>query len=98
VKERPGEIDYSDGVVDDVADERAFPEGNIRTGSMSAYAGLRELLARRIKVDLTPEGSGTLVRIHGHAGGRLRETIERLGTPGHWPGVRMTEGAPTEDR
>jgi hypothetical protein len=64
---------------------------------MAAYVGLRELLARTIKVELTPEGAGTLVRIHGHAEGRLRTAIELLGTPGHWPALRMTEGIPTED-
>jgi hypothetical protein len=65
---------------------------------VAAYAGLRELLARRIKVELTPDGDGTQVRIHGHAEGRLRAAIELLGTPGHWPELRRTEGAPTEDR
>jgi hypothetical protein len=106
VKEKPGEIDYSDGVVDDVSDEDAFPGGPLaRSGglvghggpSSAAYGGLRELLARRIKVELTPDGSGTLVHIHGHAEGPLRDAIQRLGTPGHWPELRRTEGAPTED-
>ena len=64
---------------------------------MPAYGALRELLARRIKFELSPDGVGKLVRIHGEAERRLREAIERLGTPGHWPAVRLTEGAPTED-
>jgi hypothetical protein len=106
IREAPGEIDYSDGRVDDVTIEDAFP-GSARDEpgaylkggpSMEAYAGLRELLARRIKVELTPDGSGTLVHIHGHAEGRLRDAIELLGTPGHWPELRWTEGAPIEDR
>jgi hypothetical protein len=103
IRESPGEIEYSDGRVDEVADEQDFPtEGSGRIGRIggipAAEAGLRELLARRIKVELTPDGSGTLVHIHGHAEGRLRDAIERLGTPGHWPAVRWSDGAPTEDR
>jgi hypothetical protein len=96
VKEAPGEIDYSDGRVDEVSDEHELPSPR-RAPSPEAYAGLRELLARRIKVELAPEGTGTLVRIHGHAEGRLRDAIVLLGAPGHWPEVRWTEGAPTED-
>ncbi len=107
IKETPGEIDYSDGRVDERSDEQELPGGPLMWSgglwakggpSIGAYAGLRELLARTIKVDLTPEGTGTLVRIHGHAEGRLRRAIELLGTPGHWPEVHQTEGAPTEDR
>lgn len=107
VREQPGEIDYSDGVIDERADEQALPDGPLtasgglvghRGPTISAYAGLRELLAHRIKVELTADGEGTLVRIHGHAEGRLRDAIERLGTPGHWPELRDTEGTPTEDR
>jgi hypothetical protein len=98
VRELPGEIDYSDGVVDEQSDERAFPAARGRGESAAAYGGLRELLARRIKVELTPDGAGTLVRIHGHAEGRLRDAIELLGTHGHWPELRRTEGAPTEDQ
>ena len=106
VKETPGEIDYRDGAVNESTDEQLLPNDPVASGvgygargsSLSAYAGLRELLARHIKVELTPDGTGTLVRIHGHAEGRLRDAILLLGTSGHWPAVRWTEGAPTEDR
>jgi hypothetical protein len=118
VKDVPGEIDYSDGAVNDASDERSFlPGGELAESpglssaghgvgrgaggagpTIGAYGGLRELLARHIKVELTPDGTGTLVHIHGHAEGRLRDSILLLGSPGHWPELRWTEGAPTEDR
>ncbi len=110
VREQPGSLRYSDGRADELSDEESFElppspgpgyvhmEITPRNATEGAYVGLRELVARKIKVELTPDGAGTLVHIHGHAEGRLRDAIELLGTPGHWPEVRLTEGAPTEDR
>ena len=110
VREEPGRLRYSDGIVDDLSDEEAFElrdpsafdtyerEVTPRSGTEGAYAGLRDLLARHIKVELTAEGTGTHVHIHGRAEGRLRDAIELLGEPGHWPQIRMSDGAPTEDR
>jgi hypothetical protein len=109
VRERPGQLRYNDGAVDELADEEAFEDREVanpdpyeryvtpRNATEEAYGGLRELLGRRIKVELTPEGDGTRVRIHGHAEGRLRHAIDLLGTSGYWPEVRMLDGAPTED-
>ncbi len=104
VKDTPGELRYSDGSVDRGSDETAFPAPDgapARLGfrdDMPLYSALREIASRRIQVELTPDRTGTLVRIHGHGEGRLRDAVERLGTPGHWPEVRLVDGSPTEDR
>jgi hypothetical protein len=43
------------------------------------------LLARHLHVEFAPGSGGTAVRIHGHARKRLRDALQRLGTPQHWP-------------
>lgn len=42
-------------------------------------------LARRITVGFGAELTGTRVSITGHAEREIRDAIDELGTPGHWP-------------
>jgi hypothetical protein len=43
-----------------------------------------------LRIEFHAEGDGTDVRIRGHAEKSVREALERLGTPGHWPEGRIT--------
>ncbi len=61
---------------------------------LGLYGRLRELTARRLEVELAPDGAGTILRIRGHADQDLCEAIERLGAPGQWPERRMSRGVP----
>jgi hypothetical protein len=38
-----------------------------------------------LRIEFHGEGAATSVRIHGHAEKSVREALEVLGTPGHWP-------------
>jgi hypothetical protein len=48
---------------------------------------LTEVLPRHIKVDFTPEGTGTCVHVHGHVEHDVCHGLELLGTPAHWPEI-----------
>lgn len=48
---------------------------------------LPEMLARHIHVDFSPDGTGTLVRVHGHLERDVCHGLKLLGTPGHWPEI-----------
>jgi hypothetical protein len=95
--EQPGELLFSEGdlgLPPGPLDE-GLPFGNKEidaaelTASLSRNRGRPDGLARafaaHIKVEFTTEGEGTRVELKGHAEHDLREAIDRLGTPGHWP-------------
>jgi len=48
---------------------------------------LAAVLPRHIKVDFTPDGTGTRVHVHGHVEHDIRHGLELLGTPRHWPEI-----------
>jgi hypothetical protein len=48
---------------------------------------LPEMLPRHIHVDFSTEGTGTLVRVHGHIERDVCHALELLGTPQHWPEI-----------
>ncbi len=48
---------------------------------------LAGVLPRHIKVDFTPEGTGTCVHVHGHVEHDVCHGLELLGTPRHWPEI-----------
>jgi hypothetical protein len=50
-----------------------------------AEPALDTLVSRHLHVEFAAADDGTKVRIHGHARKALRDALERLGTPGHWP-------------
>jgi hypothetical protein len=56
-------------------------------GLLGAADNLAEVLPRHIRVDFTPEGSGTSVRVHGHVEHDVRHGLELLGTARHWPEI-----------
>lgn len=76
--EKPGCVVFSDVPIDN-PDPIDFRRGS----------DLEEidLLARHIRVEFTPDGSGTRVRMHGHAEKDIRDAIDKLGTPNHWPEI-----------
>jgi len=76
VEERPGRLEFSDGIVD-----LAAYAGNDR----GLYAELRNLTARHIHAAFLPDPEGTLVELTGHAETDVRDALHRLGIPGHWP-------------
>jgi hypothetical protein len=93
-KEERGELHFSEGdVVTGPAqpgEEPLFGEAELETPGVPARAqelstGLGRGFARHIKVEFTPDGDGTRVEIEGHAEHDVRDAIDRLGTPGHWP-------------
>ena len=59
--------------------------GGIPMRALGGPTGLSRGFARHIKVEFTADGEGTHVVITGHAEHDLRDAIDRLGTPGHWP-------------
>jgi len=96
--EQPGELLFSEGELGlppgpleeglpfgekeiDAAASSAFPHRYIGGGS----DGLARAFAAHLKVEFTADGGGTLVEVKGHAEHELRDAINRLGTPGHWP-------------
>jgi hypothetical protein len=93
-QEQPGELHFSEG---DVATGAAQPSepplfgaADLETRGVPLRAqepstGLSRGFARHIKVEFTPDGDGTRVEIKGHAEHDVRDAIDRLGTPGHWP-------------
>jgi hypothetical protein len=52
-----------------------------------AGENLAAVLPRHIKVDFTPEGTGTCVHVHGHVEHDICHGLELLGTPQHWPEI-----------
>lgn len=76
--ERPGQLVFSDVPIES-------PGGfDARHGASVEEI---DLLARHIRVEFTPEGTGTLVKLHGHAEKDIRDAIDKLGTPDHWPEI-----------
>ncbi len=71
-RQRPGSLAFSDGLVS------AYEDGGL-------YSFLRRALSRRIKVSFQPDGAGTVVALNGGAGRNIRDALDRLGQPGHWP-------------
>jgi hypothetical protein len=57
----------------------------VRRGTVSH--DLPGLFARHIHVDFGPQGSGTLVRVHGRLEHDVCRALELLGTPQHWPEI-----------
>jgi hypothetical protein len=91
--EKPGELRFSEGDLPagpGPSDETPMlSEQVIEAASPRRYqgpsTGISRAFAAHIKVEFTPEGDGTHVEITGHAEHELRDAIDRLGTPGHWP-------------
>jgi hypothetical protein len=77
-REQPGRLVFSD-----------VPIESTQSLDLRYGASLEELdlLARHIRVEFTPEGAGTQVRLHGHAEKDIRDAIDKLGTPNHWPEI-----------
>jgi hypothetical protein len=76
--EQPGRLVFSDVPTES-------PYGlDIRDGSALEEI---DLFARHIRVEFTPAGTGTRVRLHGHAERDIRDAIDKLGTPNHWPEI-----------
>jgi hypothetical protein len=93
-REAPGELHFSEGDVATGAGEPdeppLFSEQDLETAGVPLRAQelsthLSRGFARHIKVEFTPDGEGTRVEIKGHAEHDVRDAIDRLGTPGHWP-------------
>ena len=76
--EQPGHLVFSDVPIESPQDV------GVRLGA--AMQGI-DLFARHIRVEFTPEGTGTLVKLHGHAEKDIGEAINKLGTPNHWPEI-----------
>jgi hypothetical protein len=74
-EDNPGLVKFSDGIVDPMVDRR--------DGLM--FSVLRRATASWISVDFEPGGDGTRVTISGCAARDLRDAVDRLGQPGHWP-------------
>jgi len=73
-EETAGELHLSDGAT-----------GTRGLADPDGYYALRRDLARRITVGFGAEATGTHVSITGHAEREIRDAIDKLGTPGHWP-------------
>ena len=93
-KQEPGELHFSEGDVGAGAasseEPPLFGTADLETRGVPARAqefstGLSRAFAAHIKVEFTPEGDRTRVEIKGHAEHEIRDAIDRLGTPGHWP-------------
>jgi hypothetical protein len=93
-EEEPGELHFSEGNVATGAahpgEAPLFGEAQLETRGVPARAqkptsGMARGFARHIKVEFTPDGDGTRVEIKGRAERDVRDAIDRLGTPGHWP-------------
>jgi hypothetical protein len=76
-EQKPGHLAFSDGIVEPTIYSGVQDEAD--------YAGLRRLTARRIKIDFAATPTGTTVTITGHAQREIRDALDRLGEPGHWP-------------
>jgi len=76
-REDPGHLVFSDVPLE-------TPGLDLRRGAAVEEI---DLIARHIRVEFTPEGSGTLVKLHGHAEKDIRDAIDKLGTPNHWPEI-----------
>ncbi len=79
------------------AEEHAHPvqEQQSSFGLMVASVAEREPLlpvnaGKGLRVEFRAEGGATAVRVHGHAEKSVREALELLGTPGHWPEGRIS--------
>jgi hypothetical protein len=64
-----------------------WPGRFLRSADRGGSEDLVGVLPRHIKVDFTPDGSGTYVHVHGHVEHDVCHGLELLGTPGHWPEI-----------
>jgi uncharacterized protein YndB with AHSA1/START domain len=76
--EQPGHLVFSDVPVES--------PGGLDTPRGASVEEI-DLFARHIRVEFTPEGTGTFVKLHGHAEKDIRDAIDKLGTPDHWPEI-----------
>ena len=58
-----------------------------RTTARADVGRLSDAFARHIRVEFSPVGAGTQVRVHGHVERDVCHALERLGTPQHWPEI-----------
>jgi hypothetical protein len=95
-REDPGRLVFSDGTVPSAALDTLLegaaqghdePWNEPSRSEARAGDNLAEVLPRHIRVDFTPEGSGTSVHVHGHVEHDVRHGLELLGTPQHWPEI-----------
>jgi hypothetical protein len=77
-REKPGLIVVSDGV----RDPSEFPM------DYADYVLLRRITAHRLRVSFEQRRAGTHITIRGGATPEVRQAINRLGEPGHWPSAR----------
>jgi hypothetical protein len=100
VRERPGELIFSDGVpadsgqleqdLEEPMEDRRDPVAEVSAPGwrFNAFLGpdnLAGVLPRHICVEFTDDGAGTRVRVHGHVERDVCHALEELGTPQHWP-------------
>jgi hypothetical protein len=66
---------------------RVGPARFLQRFGLASGDELTEVLPRHIKVDFTPESTGTSVHVHGHVEHDVCHGLELLGTPRHWPEI-----------
>jgi len=84
VREEPGLIVLNDDTWRPEDWEFRKGGGAISIGPVSDISA-----GQGLHVDFQAAGDGTAVHVHGHADKSVREALEALGTPGHWPEGRL---------